>query len=107
MATLTKDQIAKLTPEQQETLDSIEAQRVLRRLRLIEQARGYRGFHLVPLLMGVVAVVLYGFGGFDSVIMRQFSPYFIVVLLCLIEFHAYGTNRRLDALMELTDHHVK
>jgi hypothetical protein len=99
---ITKDQIKKLTSEQQETLAAIEVQHAKTRQRLLKQVGHYRAMSWLPAL---VMVVLY------------LSPVFItnqkygqLSVICvsmslwgLIQFHAAGVNRRLDALIKLME----
>ena len=103
MTSLTKDQIKKLTPEQQETIGILEAQRIRRRLELLGQAQRYRGFYLVPTVLFVTAGAI---GVFDASKTRLL-PFCIIGLACLIQFHAAGLNQRLNALMELLDPDIK
>jgi hypothetical protein len=99
---ITKDQIRQLTPEQQETLASIEVQRVKKREQLLRQARHYRGQQWLPAL---ALIPLYFIPTFTS---QKWPPSNIALILSLIlwsliQFHAAGVNRRLDALMELLE----
>jgi hypothetical protein len=101
MKTLTKDQIRRLTPEQQDTLAAIEVQRAKKREQLSEQARRYRGQQWLPAL-GLVVLFLLPVFTFE-----RFLPWSVIILLAclwgLIQFHAAGVNRRLDALVELME----
>jgi hypothetical protein len=101
MNTLTKDQIQRLTPEQQEMLATIEVQKTQKREQLLVRARRYRGQQWIPVL---VLCILYFVPIFTF---EKFLPYCIIFLAMslwfLIQFHAAGVNRRLDALMELLE----
>ena len=95
MKTLTKDEVRKLAPEQQEALATVEAQRVRRRQQLMERARGHRGLNvIVGLLMGVaMGLAIY------SVANPRALVFAIIAVTALVGFHAAGLNQRLDALM--------
>jgi len=99
MNTLTRDQIRQLTPEQQETIGTLEARRIKKRQQLLEYARGYRGKVVVPAVFVVAALGFYYF--------RAPTPILVAVgvvgFWTLIHFHVTGINRRLDALMELLE----
>ena len=98
---ITKEQIQQLTSEQQETLASIEIQHTQKRQRLLERARRYRAQQWLPVL---VLIILYFIPIFA---LEKFLPFCIICLAVslwfLIQFHAAGVNRRLDALMELLE----
>lgn len=101
MNTLTKDQIQRLTPEQQETLAAIEVQRTNKREQLSEQARRYPGQQW---LLALVLAILLLLPVFTSERFLPFRVIFLAVgLWFLIQFHAAGVNRRLDALVELME----
>jgi len=102
MKTLSKDEVRKLTPEQQEAIGIMEAQRVRTRQQLVERARGYRGMNLiVGLLMGVaMGLAIY------SVVTPRALLFAIIAVTALVGLHAAGLNRRLDALMQLLEHDI-
>lgn len=97
MNKLTKEEIQKLTAEQQETLAGMELQRLRKRQQLLKLAGRYRGFYLVPLLLA----------GFAFVLIALRLEKTLVIACCIgaafgcIQFHVNGLNRRLDALAEL------
>jgi len=96
MNALTKDKIQKLTPEQQETVATLEAHRAKKEQQLLERARHYRGRIWFPMLVFGILYLVCSFAG------QRWIPLCIAfVLFVLIEFHAAGINRRVDALMEL------
>ena len=101
MKTLTKDQIQHLKPDQQEMLAAIQVQRIKKRDELLEQARHYRGQQWLPAL-GLVVLFLLPVFTFE-----RFLPWCVIILVAvlwgLIQFHATGVNRRLDALIELME----
>lgn len=102
MKTLSKDDIGKLTPEQQEAIGSLEAQRIQMRQQLVERARRYRGMNvLAGLLMGVALGL-----AILSVAIPRALPFAVIAVTALVGFHAAGLNRRLDALMQLLDREI-
>jgi len=102
MTTLSKEEVRKLTPKQQEAIGSVEAQRVRTRQQLVERARGYRGMNVIGgLLMGVpMGLAIY------SVVNARALLFAIIAVTALVGFHIAGLNRRLDALMQLLDHDI-
>jgi len=101
MKTLTKDLIQKLTPEQQEMLAAIEVQHIRKRDQLLEQARRYSGQRWLPSIIFSILIFLPVFT------LERSLPFCVIglaaVLWILIQFHAAGINRRLDALVELKE----
>jgi hypothetical protein len=99
---ITKDQIQKLTPEQQDAVASIVVKRAKTRERLLKQVGHYRAFSWLP------ALVIFPLYLAPVLITNpKYSP---LVSICvsmslwfLIQFHAAGVNRRLDALIELKE----
>jgi hypothetical protein len=76
----------------------LEARRVRKREDLKQQARNYWGRRWLPLLFPGIFFL----GCMFERNHREMVPYFIGFgLLILIQFHATGVNRRLDALVEL------
>jgi|SRR5579872_3918084 len=103
MTTLTKDEVRKLTPEQQEAVGIVEARRIWLRQQLLERARRYRGMNVIAgLLMGAAG----GLAVFSAAMPRAL-PFAIIAVTALVGFHAAGLNRRLDALMQLLDDDIK
>ena len=102
MNALTKDQIQRLTPEQQEMLANVEVQQTQKRQQLLVRARRYRGQQWLPAL---ALVPLYFISTFTT---QKWPPSIVALILSLIlwfviQFHAAGVNRRLDALMDLLE----
>ena len=101
MNALTKDQIQRLTPQQQEMLANVEVQQTQKRQQLLVRARRYRGQQWLPALVLCILcfVPIFTF--------EKFLPFCIIFLAMslwyLIQFHAAGVNRRIDALMELLE----
>ena len=99
---ITKDQIQQLTPEQQETLGSIVVKRAKARARLLKQVGHYRAFSWLPALVIFplyLAPVLIANPKYSPLVSICVS----MSLWILIQFHAVGVNRRLDALIELKE----
>jgi hypothetical protein len=100
---LTKDQIEKLTPEQQAAIAKVEAQRLRTREELLRRTRLYRGFHAVPTFFVLAAFVIMVRDSTKTILL----PFCIIGLGTVIHFHAAGVNRRIDALLRLLDADLK
>jgi hypothetical protein len=103
MNPLTKEQLEKLTPQQQELLAGVEAQRLRKREALLRQTRLYRGFYAIPAFFVLAAFVIM----VRDTTKTMLLPFCIIALGGLIHFHAAGVNRRIDALVELLDADLK
>jgi hypothetical protein len=103
MHTLTKEQILKLTPEQQEAVGALEANHAKKQQRLLDEARWYRGKIIFPVFLVVSGLGLFFFHAPTGMLLA----YGIFGCYLLIQFHAAGVNRRLDALIELLDSEKK
>jgi hypothetical protein len=101
MSTIPKKQILQLTPEQQETLANLEIQHARQQQAHLERARRYTGQLWVPplVLAGLCLAPVFMF--------QRWFPSCIILLVVslwfLIQFHAAGVNRRLDALLEVME----
>src|ERR1017187_10521701 len=98
----TKDQIQQLAPEQQDALGSIVIKRDTMRQRLLKQRGHYRAMAWLPALVMVVlylAPMLITNPKYSQLLIVCVS----VSLWVLIQYHANGINRRLDALIELME----
>ena len=99
---ITKDQIQKLTPEQQDAVASIVAKQAKTRERLLKQVGHYRAVSWLPVLL---TFPLY----LASMLLTNpnYGPLSVIcvgmILWFLIQFHAAGINRRLDALVKLME----
>jgi len=100
MTTLSKEEVRKLTPEQQEAIGSVEAQRVRTRQQLVERARGYRGMNVIGGMGVPMGLAIY------SIVNARALLFAIIAVTALVGFHIAGLNRRLDALMQLLDHDI-
>ena len=98
MSAIAKDQLQRFTPEQQETIATLEATRIKKRQELIEQARHYRGRQWFPLVVMGISLLACAFTSHHQGILPYLAG---IVLWILIQFHAAGVNRRIDALIEL------
>jgi hypothetical protein len=98
----TKEQIQQLTPEQQEALGSIAIKRDTIRLRLLKQRGHYRAVVWLPIVLMMplyLAPML-----ITNPKYLQLSIFCVAMCLwVLIQFHAAGVNRRVDALVELME----
>ena len=97
-----QDQIQQLTPEQQEALGSIVIKRDTMRQRLLKQRGHYRAMVWLPIVLMMplyLAPML-----ITNPKYLQLSTFCVAMCLwVLIQFHAAGVNRRLDALIELLE----
>jgi hypothetical protein len=100
MSGIAKDQMQRFSPEQQEALAMLETNRVKKRQELLERARDYRGRQSFPPLMACISFMV---AFIFATRHEQIVPPYVIgfSLLILIQFHAKGANRRIDALMEL------
>ena len=101
MTALTKDQVRKLAPEQQEALAGTVVQRFQSRQQLLLRARrGMSGW--AALWTGLA-------GGFPMLCIPfpRALPIAIIAAVMLATFHASRLHRRLDALMELFDEDIR
>ncbi len=98
MSELTKEEMEKLTGEQQEALADVVVQRMRQRQDLLKQARAYRGRWWFPVVVVAAGCAL------ALIPQNRLLPVFLFVLMLgLIQFHANGLNLRLDALMKLLE----
>jgi hypothetical protein len=96
MNTLTKDQIRQLTPEQQETIATMEVTRLKKRQKLLACARGSRvAMVFVPFML---VFVVFGVSNFKLPL-----PDTLFLLAMCIWSLFMVINRRLDAMMELLE----
>jgi hypothetical protein len=101
MSTIPKEQVLQLKMEHQETLAAIEIQHSRQKQEHLERARRYRGQIWVPALVfsGLCLAPVFTF--------QRWLPscvvFLVISLWFLIQFHAAGVNRRLDALLELLE----
>src|SRR6266566_2259708 len=98
MSTLTKEQILRLTPEQQADVATLELRRAQKRERLLKQARQSR--YMIFASAGALALA-YGAAVVSRAPIWLQMSIFAMAMAILIQ--AVGINRGLDALMELLD----
>jgi hypothetical protein len=99
MKVYTREEWQQLTIEQRETVAAIEARRSTRKLRRLAQARDYRGRVTVPIAMFLGMLGLF----IVRAPVELIVGFTIISLGSLIQFHASGVNRRLDAAVELIE----
>jgi|ERR1041385_6231324 hypothetical protein len=98
MSAFTRDQVQKLTPEQQEAFGTLEAQRIRSRQQLLQRARRNS--------MGVGTALLMGFVNALAGLCLSFPRALPVAIIAAIGFTAFlagRLNRRIDMLMELLE----
>lgn len=94
---LTKDDIAKLSDEQREVIARVALDQARTKRLLVERAEGYFGYQLYPVVLFVMACVL------TIYYPEGFLSFAIFGLAALIQFHAFGINRRIDAILKLVN----
>jgi hypothetical protein len=102
-STLSKDQVQKLPPDQQDAFARMLVEDTQSRLQLLQRARRYWG-------MSVFGGLLTGLGSglaILSAIIPRALPFAIIVVSGAVAFHAAGANQRLDALMELLEADIR
>lgn len=102
MTTIPNEQVQELTHEQQDTVADVQLRLFKKRQKLLKQARGYRGYMVVPVALGLIFFCLFGYGSDWRVL-----SFCIFTCFAAIQFHASGINRRMDALLELLDTDIK
>ena len=101
MTPLTKDQVRKLAPEQQEALAEMAVRRFRSRQQLLKRARS--GMTLTAgLFMGLAG----GLAIVSTAIPRAL-PFAIIAVIALVTVHTVRLNKRLNALMELLEEDIK
>ena len=96
---LTKDQIAKLPKEQQEAVARLVLDESRQRRSILAKAKGYWGRRLVPILLWISASIVWILTQNLIVALLLFT----LGVWILVQFHAAGLNRRMDALLLLMD----
>lgn len=96
---LTKEQVAKLSPEEQEVVARVALDEARFRRGILAKAEGYRGYRLVPAILWTVAA------GFliwksDAAMML---PFVGLLAVTIFQFHVAGINSRIDAVIRLLD----
>ena len=93
---LTKEEVANLTTEQQETLARVALDDARRSRAMLARARGRFGFSWIPtvLVIAVAGLVIW------MPDLPTVMPYMLLALAVLVQFHASVLNRRIDALIE-------
>ena len=101
MTPLTKDQVRKLPPEQQDALAHAEVQRLQARQQLLERANRQMGA-MASICIGAVC----GLAGMSFLFPRAL-PYIIMAVIGLLMYQVRRLDRRLDALMKLLENDIK
>src|SRR3954468_25002640 len=95
MTNLTKDEVRKLAPAQQEALATMELQRMRMKRELVERARGRRGIGMI-VVEGLLVAVPCGLAML-SIAIPRLLPFAVIAVSCEVGFYVAGLNRRLDA----------
>ena len=105
MRTLTKEQIQKLPPEQQEAVASLALDGARRRTLLLERARRYRGQTWIPALAPAILATVFSLWGARSLPWSDPVTALAMIMIVYLIMHCQiaGINRRLDALIELLE----
>ena len=99
---LSKEQIQKLAPEEQQTIASLEAQRVQMRQELLRRARGSRSANIVT---GLLAGLAMGLAILGTTYPRALT-FALIVAASSVVVQLAAVNIRLDALMKLLDREI-
>jgi hypothetical protein len=99
MTPLDKDDLQKLSPEQQMIMAQAAAQRLRTREDLWNQARVVRGMDWIAGLGAGMAMGL----AMLSVVYPKTLMFAIIALTALVNRHACGLNQRLDAVLKLLE----
>ena len=94
-----KDKVAKLSPEQQDAVARMALGEAQFRESQLSKVRSYRGTYMIPVAAWIGGACLIMWVGHTNLI----APLLFLITLLYIEFHARGTNARLDALIRLLD----
>jgi len=92
---LTKEDVAKLSEEQLEVIARVALDQARTKRELEKKAGGYTGSYLIPIAFLAIAS---GTGALRS---AEYLPFVLIGLFCLIQFHAVGINKRIDAMLKL------
>ena len=99
MNTIPKAKIRSLNTDQQEAVADIELRLFRNRQQLISRAKSYTGLVVFPSMLFLVVIGLLIFNiGYQIVFI-----FCIFASIVLVQFHAFGLNRRLDALCNLLE----
>jgi hypothetical protein len=97
----TKDQVRKLTPEQQDVFGAAEVQRIRSRYQVLERA--HRGMTIGAGLLVALASGL----AMLCIAIPRLLPLALIAVIALVTYHATRLHRRLDALAKLHDLDIK
>lgn len=96
---LSKEQVAKLSPEEQEALARVALDQAMFRRSLLAKAAGYRGRHAVPSILFMLMLGLWMWTNSLAILF----PALVIVTFFLVLFHTWGLNSRIDALLRVLD----
>ena len=98
MSTLTKEQVERLTPEQQKDLAAIELRRAEKHERLLKQARCSKA-HLFMQGVGLAAILGV------AILYRLPTPLLFCIggLAAVVAAEIISSHRRIDAVLELLE----
>ena len=99
IAKLSKEQVAKLSPEQQEVVARLAIAEGKERRDLLERARGYRGYNVFPWILFALGFLFWGRLLEAEILIAAVA----VGSFALIQFHAAGVNSRITAVWRLLD----
>lgn len=96
---LTKEDVSKLPPEDQEAIGGIalEDARVLR--ETLAAAKGYRGMQMTPYVLMALGITISLWKPYFT----EWAPFLFFGMVFLIQYHVHGVNRRIDAVLRLMD----
>lgn len=94
---LSKADVDKLPEEQREMIARIAMDQARHERKVRENAEGYFGYRLIPIILLLIATVL------GMLRPAGFLSFFIIGLAGMIQFHAIGINKRIDAVLKLMD----
>ena len=92
-----KEQVAKLSAEQQEVVGRIALDEAQARRLILAKAKNYRGYSLIPALIWLAFICAIARMQDSAVLL----PLLIIGTLLYVEFHARGINSRIDATITL------
>ena len=102
MSAFTRDQVRKLTPEQQEAIGTMEAQRIRSRQQLLERVRrDSMGVGTALFMAFAMALAMLG------IVFPRTLPVGIVAAVSFAAFLASRLNRRIDVLTQLLDQELE
>lgn len=96
---LTKEQVSRLTEEQQEVIGRLALDEANHHQALVRKASDYRGVHSISLVAFILAVVFWSKLERAGILIEVLA----FTVLLLIQIHAFAINRRLNAILKLVE----